>query len=596
MIKVSVIIPTFNRRHVLARTLPLLFAQEFPAEEYEVIVVVDGSTDGTYEWLKSLAPHCTLKALEAQHRGAGAARNIGIHAASGELILFLDDDLLCAPDLLRLHAAAHSGPERRVVHGPIYVAPDSRKSLVRLVTESFYESYYRPLTAEMRLQYPDPIGPSLSVLSSLVNGSMPRELLRESGGFDEDILAAEDLELGLRLYKAGCVFRFLPAAATREYYVKTSLEHLRGAARALGAGDLRVSRKHPEYRIESSLSVIAQTRPVKRAILGLLMRSPVSIVPLLALPLRWEESFISILPLRKAGFRLLALCERLTRLRSAAQAAGSWSQLQKELGQRCPVLLYHHVGPLRPGTDRSLNISAKAFKRQIEWLAFRGYRGISPSDWLHWIREGKPLPRKPVLITFDDAYADIAEYALPILRLHRFAAAVYVVSERIAATNTWDEANGSGTLRLMTADQIRYWANQGIEFGAHSRTHADLPALSQPGCASEVEGSKHDLATLLGHTPASFAYPYGHFNDSVYSQAREAFDLAFSTIEGMNFLRTDPHLLRRIYVGPAQSILEFAVNVHRGKSEPFLGDLRMKLKIRTRIRKALRGLALRESE
>ncbi len=586
MIRISVVIPTFNRRQVLERTLPLLLEQEFPADEYEVVVVVDGSTDGTQEWLESLKPKCGLKIFEAQHRGAGAARNVGIRAAAGELILFLDDDLICAPDLLKVHADAHSVPGHRIVHGPIYVAPDSRRSLIRHVTESFYESYYRPLNPQMRLQFPDPIGESLSVLSSLINSSMPKRVLEESDGFDEEILAAEDLELGLRLYKAGCEFRFLPAAATQEYYVKTTWQHLNGQAKSLGAGDLRVSRKHPEYRVHSSLSVMGETRSLKRALLRALVNSSIPVVPLIAYPLKWEEKFISIGPLRNAGLKLLALCERLTRIRSAVEIAGSWKKLQQEFGLRCPVLLYHHVGPFRPGMYRSLNVSAQAFERQIGWLASRGYKGIAPSDWLKWVREGTGLPEKPIIITFDDAYADIAEFALPVLRRNGFRGAVYVVTERISSTNTWDEANGKGTLKTMSADQIRSWVGQGIEFGGHSRTHADLPKLDPIERILEIGGSRKDLTELLGEAPASFAYPFGRLNDSVVSDAYKEFDLAYSTIEGMNYLRTDRHRQRRIYIGPAQSLIEFGINVRRGKRIQVFDDLRIKLAVRTRMRKA----------
>jgi peptidoglycan/xylan/chitin deacetylase (PgdA/CDA1 family) len=443
----------------------------------------------------------------------------------------------------------------------------------------------------MQLRHPDPVDERLSVLSSLINSSIPRDALLECGGFDEEILAAEDYELGIRLYKNGCIFRFLPAAEVHEHYVKTSQQHLSGAARALGAGDLRISRKHPEFRIHSSLSGLAESSSIKRFILNTLIKSRVSIVPLLSFPLRWERWMIPVPPLRKFGLRLLALSERLVRLRSAAKAAGSWSQLRQEFILHCPALLYHHVGPKRPDMYVSLNVSAKKFEQQIRWLVSRGYQGISPSDWLHWLREGKELPPKPILITFDDAYADTAEYALPVLQRYGFPAAVYVVSARVAATNTWDESQGSGTLRLMTAEQIQHWADNGIEFGGHSRTHADLVTLTPSECKTEIDGSRLDLEALLGQAPESFAYPFGHFNEVAYAQASSAFGLAFSTIEGMNYLRTDRHLLRRIYVGPSHSLLEFAFNVYRGRSVQPLNDLRIKLALRTRLKRALHSIS-----
>ena len=83
---------------------------------------------------------------------------------------------------------------------------------------------------------------------------------------------------------------------------------------------------------------------------------------------------------------------------------------------RLPVLMYHHVGPPRAGACPSLTVTAERFERQVSWLARKGYVGIRPTDWLAR-RAGWPLPSKPVLLTFDDGYADIVEHALPVLEL-----------------------------------------------------------------------------------------------------------------------------------------------------------------------------------
>ena len=589
MIRLSVVIPTFNRHRILQRTLASITEQELPIEDYEVIVVDDGSTDDTAGFLRDWKPRYAFRALQGPHRGPSAARNLGIRAARGELVLFLDDDLTVVPSLFEQHCRAHLSPEPRVVHGPIYIAPGSSKTIIRHINEVFYESYYRPLAPEMELRYPMPIGNSLSVLSSLVNSSMPRDSLLNCEGFDEQVPAAEDLELGLRLWKMGLVFRYLPNAIAEELYVKSSRDYLRRQAKALGVGDLVASRKHPEYRQYSALSGLAKTRTSLKWLRASLLRFSTLALPLLTFPLRFEERFYSSPSMRRLGVRLLSVAERITRLRSAVGVAGSWKALEREFGQSCPSLLYHHVGPLRPGTYPSLTLSPKQFEQQIRWLARRGYTGILPSDWLRWKREGAELPRKPILLTFDDAYADTAEYALPILHRYGFPAAIFVVTGQLGGTNAWDEAEGCGTLQLMTAEQIRYWAERGIEFGAHSRTHADLSKLSKADCATEMIGSKNDLSALLGYPVTSFAYPYGENNDSARELAREEFDLAFSVEEGINYLQGDPHLLRRAYVGPSDSLLEFALCVRMGGLKEFRISY-TRFKIRTRLRKALRSV------
>ena len=81
-----------------------------------------------------------------------------------------------------------------------------------------------------------------------------------------------------------------------------------------------------------------------------------------------------------------------------------------------------------------------------------------PAAGFRWRREGKGLPDKPVLLTFDDGYADLAEYALPVLRRYGFGAGVFIVTGQVGGTNAWDEARSSGTHHLLTREQIRYWA------------------------------------------------------------------------------------------------------------------------------------------
>jgi peptidoglycan/xylan/chitin deacetylase (PgdA/CDA1 family) len=362
---------------------------------------------------------------------------------------------------------------------------------------------------------------------------------------------------------------------------------LEGQAQALAPGDLYTSRKHPEYRRHAVLSHIAEGPWWKRTLRDAAARAPLSPLPVMTAPFRLEQQLYRFAFMREAGVRLLGYASVITRLRAARKVAGSWRALQNEFGRRLPVFLYHHVGPPRPGTIPDLTISSEKFERQVRWLARRGFVGIRPSDWLRWLRDGTGLPDKPILFTFDDGYADIADYALPILRRHEFSAAVYVVTGQLGGTNTWDEAKGIGTHRLMTAEQIRDWAAQGIEFGAHSRTHADLTKLSAVELAAEVSGSKSDLANVLGSPVVSFAYPYGELSKAVSDCARGEFDLAFTTEKGLNYLRTDPHLLKRIDIGPNDSLFDIECHTHWRELQ-HLGGLRARLKVRTRLKSAAR--------
>jgi peptidoglycan/xylan/chitin deacetylase (PgdA/CDA1 family) len=289
--------------------------------------------------------------------------------------------------------------------------------------------------------------------------------------------------------------------------------------------------------------------------------------------------------MQRTGLFLLGIGRRITELEGALKACGSWSNFNQEFAMRLPALLYHHVGPDHPGTHLSLTVSPKRFERHVRWLARRGYRGISPSDWLRWRLDGKGLPKKPVLLTFDDGYADLAQSAFPVLERYGFKAAVYVVTGRLGGTNTWDEARGSGTHQLLTAEQILFWVKRGIEFGAHSRTHAELTAIESEALEDEVLGSKADLEHLLGHRVVSFAYPFGFHNPAVVECARSEYDLAFGIApqeRGINHLLTDPLLLRRSMVQRTDSALDVAHRAAWGYSP--MQSFRAHLRLRARAR------------
>src|SRR5437867_2751922 len=153
--KVSVVIPTYNRRAVLARTLPTVLAQDFPLDGYEVIVVVDGSTDDTVELLYSLKPRCALRVFEQPNRGPASARNVGIRAARGHFVIFLDDDMLCDPGLLREQIAAHTGADAYVVLGVNLVALESPLTLATDYTRAYVQDQIERLTRDMEPRWPD---------------------------------------------------------------------------------------------------------------------------------------------------------------------------------------------------------------------------------------------------------------------------------------------------------------------------------------------------------------------------------------------------------------------------------------------------------
>ncbi|MDP9268945.1 MAG: polysaccharide deacetylase family protein [Acidobacteriota bacterium] len=252
------------------------------------------------------------------------------------------------------------------------------------------------------------------------------------------------------------------------------------------------------------------------------------------------------------------------------------------MDQRLAVLLYHNVGPRLPGTNRWLTVSSATFRRHVETLARNGYTGITARQWLDHLRGQGELPPKPVLLTFDDGYAAIAEHALPVLREHGFSATVFIVTGLIGKADAWEDAEGPMRMTLLRADEVRRWAGQGIEFGAHSRTHPDLRKLHGQDLRQEIAGSRADLEKLVGREPCAFAYPFGFQNAEVRTAVAEAFPLGFTTRAGMNERNTDPLQLCRSRVWPLDSTLDIRFRAARGWA-PFTGVLSLAAALRNRV-------------
>jgi peptidoglycan/xylan/chitin deacetylase (PgdA/CDA1 family) len=230
-----------------------------------------------------------------------------------------------------------------------------------------------------------------------------------------------------------------------------------------------------------------------------------------------------------------------------------------------PVLLYHHVGPERLGTYPSLTVPPAQFRRQIAWLVRRGYRSITIDEVVRWKADRDALSGRRVLLTFDDAYADVVEWAFPVLLGAELSAVVFVATARIGQTNLWD-ADLGGQHRIMTEAQIKEWSKRGVEFGAHTRTHADVTGLPEADARKEMAASKADLEALVDRPVVSFAYPYGVHNDRVARTASSIFHLAFTADPGRNDAATDPYRIRRSMVSPGDTALQVELRACLGFS------------------------------
>jgi glycosyltransferase involved in cell wall biosynthesis len=205
----SVVVPTYNRRDGILRLLQALAEQTYPADQFEVVVVNDGSTDDTARVLAGFEAPYRLRVLEQENAGPAAARNTALHQAEGRLIVFLDDDTVPNSRLLAVHAAMHGDADDLVVVGPMYPPTDwSRSVWVRWEERQLLKQY-------------DAMNQGVYVCTPRQfytgNASAPRALLLRAGGFDSRFKRAEDVELAFRLWAMGARFHFEPTADVLHY-------------------------------------------------------------------------------------------------------------------------------------------------------------------------------------------------------------------------------------------------------------------------------------------------------------------------------------------------------------------------------------------
>jgi glycosyltransferase involved in cell wall biosynthesis len=206
----SVIIPTYNRETVLAKVLQGYLAQSTPELIHELLVVDDGSTDGTESLVQEFSRRSpfAIRYLRQHNQGPAAARNLGIREARSQLLLFTDSDVIPSPDLVGQHIAWHQrNPQlSAAVLGYVTWDPEVKATpFMRWYGEEGALFAYRRFRGKRELDFQ---------FLYTCNLSLKTDFLRRYGRFDEDFKQAswEDVELGYRLNKAGLRLLYNPQA------------------------------------------------------------------------------------------------------------------------------------------------------------------------------------------------------------------------------------------------------------------------------------------------------------------------------------------------------------------------------------------------
>lgn len=216
-----------------------------------------------------------------------------------------------------------------------------------------------------------------------------------------------------------------------------------------------------------------------------------------------------------------------------------------------PVLMYHHV--VDPGSDanairRDLSVSPANFEAQLRYLTERGYQGITLTDLIMHLQLGRPLPPKPVVLTFDDGFKDQYTNAYPLLEKHGFVGTFFIIT-RYADEDREEHMSWTDIVRLHAS---------GMEIGSHSYTHPSLRGKSFDYIVWQVLGSKEAIEARTHEPVRLFSYPSGQHDQLVIDVLRSAGYWGAVTVESGSLQSSErPFELKRSRVRGSYDLEDF---------------------------------------
>lgn len=222
-----------------------------------------------------------------------------------------------------------------------------------------------------------------------------------------------------------------------------------------------------------------------------------------------------------------------------------------------PILMYHSVNDVPTAATRALSVRPAVFAAQLRYLRQQGFSGLTFGELCHHRRSGQPLPPRPIVLTFDDGYADLIEEALPIMIEQGFPATVFVTTGWLRGADRYSA--GSPPDRMLWWGELAELSSAGVEIGAHSHSHPQLDQISEPRLRVELATSRRLLEDRLGQPVCSLAYPFGYSSKRVRAVAREVgyrqAAVVANAVAGSN---CDPFAVPRLTIRRSTSLTGFA--------------------------------------
>lgn len=214
-----------------------------------------------------------------------------------------------------------------------------------------------------------------------------------------------------------------------------------------------------------------------------------------------------------------------------------------------PILMYHSISEHTNPLFDEWAVPPGVFDEHLAFLVACGYTPITVTDLIRARTRGSTIPLRPVVLTFDDAYADFYENAYPILRRYGAPATLYVPTAWVGGTCGWLEAEGETARPMVNWGQLVEMDAGGIECGGHSHNHVQMDTLSAIAANDEIRRSKRLLEERLGHEVSSFAYPHGWTSAHIKRLIQAAGYTSACAVKNMrSAANDDPFALARLRV------------------------------------------------
>ncbi len=543
MIQLSIVIPSRDAGARLTRCLEHLAMQRDADGTFEVIVVDDGSQPAVSAGRLPAGLPFPMQILRRDVSGGIAVgRNAGWRVALGRVCLFLDDDIVTNPTLVRDHLRAHDAEEPRIGVGRLTTHVSARADWLARAFADTWNAHDRALGNGRAPKAGDCYGGDLSI---------PTELLHRTGGFDEAFGRSEDIELAARLVELGAR-PIVVGQASRHEERKTG-RNLLADARRNGATARQLVRAHPWLLGETELGAFAATGQrglLARRLLAALPPPPPGVV-------RAGE----LVGRGRVGRRLSSLLVHQAFWAGARE--GIDPAEYSALADGTAILMYHGFAPAGERASRYV-VPAERFESQLSTLLRLGHRPVRMADYREHRRDDAVPPARSFVVTIDDGYAEVESLAVPVLRRLGIPATLFLVEGAIGRSNTWDRIGplaGRPILDRAALDRVRH---EGIEVAPHSASHRRLVGLGATELEQEIGQATAALRDRVGDLVPAFAYPFGAADDAARLAVSGAGLTGIGVREGLACPASPEAELPRIEVRGGDSPLRVAIAARLG--------------------------------